>query len=67
MGNTTPTPRLRTPGVIAAVLQSPASPCAAHVLATRKHIQPFCPRWRTLRLYDRRAVAMMVRHESQRH
>lgn len=42
------TPRLITPGVI-------------HVLATRRHIRPSA-RAGTLRLYDKRAVAM-VRHE----
>jgi hypothetical protein len=54
------TPRLITAGVIAAELHQPLHR-VLHVLATRQHIQPSA-RAGTLRLYDRRAVAM-VRHE----
>jgi hypothetical protein len=54
------TPRLITAGVIAAELHAPLNR-VLHVLATRQHIQP-AARSGTLRLYDRRAVAM-VRHE----
>jgi hypothetical protein len=46
--------------VIAANLSAPLHR-VLHVLATRKHIQP-AARAGTLRLYNRRAVAM-VRHE----
>jgi hypothetical protein len=53
-------PRLITPGVIAAELRVPLHRIL-HVLRTRAHIQPSA-RAGTLRLYDRRAVAM-VRHE----
>jgi hypothetical protein len=53
-------PRLITPGVIAAELRVPLHR-VTRVLATRPHIQP-AARAGTLRLYDRRAVAM-VRHE----
>ena len=53
-------PRLITPGVIAAELREPLHR-VLNVLATRAHIQPSA-RAGTLRLYDRRAVAM-VRHE----
>jgi hypothetical protein len=54
------TPRLITAGVIAAELRVPLHR-VLHVLATRQHIRPSA-RAGTLRLYDRRAVAM-VRHE----
>jgi hypothetical protein len=54
------TPQLRTPGVIAAELGAPLSR-VLHILRTRRHIRPI-GRAGTLRLYDRRAVAM-VRHE----
>jgi hypothetical protein len=53
-------PRLITAGVIAAELRVPLHR-VLHVLATRQHIRPTA-RAGTLRLYDRRAVAM-VRHE----
>jgi hypothetical protein len=53
-------PHLITPGVIAAELRVPLHR-VLHVLATRAHIRPSA-RAGTLRLYDRRAVAM-VRHE----
>jgi hypothetical protein len=53
-------PRLITPGVIAAELSQPLHR-VLNVLATRSHIRPSA-RAGTLRLYDRRAVAM-VRHE----
>jgi hypothetical protein len=53
-------PRLITPGVIAAELREPLHR-VLNVLNTRRHIQPSA-RAGTLRLYDRRAVAM-VRHE----
>lgn len=53
-------PRLITPGVIATELDVPLHR-VLHVLATRRHIQ-HSARAGTLRLYDRRAVAM-VRHE----
>jgi hypothetical protein len=55
-----PGPRLITPGVIASELRVPLHR-VLHVLATRPHITPSA-RAGTLRLYDRRAVAM-VRHE----
>jgi hypothetical protein len=55
-----PTPRLITPGVIAEELREPLHR-VLNVLATRQHIRP-AARAGTLRLYDRRAVAM-VRHE----
>ncbi len=54
------TPHLITPGVIAAELRTPLHR-VLHVLATRQHIRPSA-RAGTLRLYDRKAVAM-VRHE----
>ena len=60
MSAATSTPRLITAGVIAANLSAPLHR-VLHVLATRKHIQP-AARAGTLRLYNRRAVAM-VRHE----
>jgi hypothetical protein len=60
MSVSTSAPRLRTPGVIAAELSAPLHR-VLHVLATRPHIRP-AARAGTLRLYDRRAVAM-VRHE----
>lgn len=57
----TPTvPTLRTPGRIADVLGVPLHR-VHHVLRTRPHIQPVA-RAGTLRLFDRRAVAM-IRHE----
>jgi hypothetical protein len=55
-----PTPRLITPGVIAAELHTPLHR-VLRVLSTRPHIRPSA-RAGNLRLYDRRAVAM-VRHE----
>jgi len=54
------TPRLITPGVIAAEVKAPLHR-VLHILATRPHIQP-AARAGTLRLYDRAAIAM-VRHE----
>ena len=53
-------PKLITVGVIADELDEPLHR-VLHVLATRKHIQPVAYAG-TLRLFDRRAVAM-VRHE----
>lgn len=53
-------PALRTSGVIARELSEPLHR-VLHVLATRNHIRP-AARAGTLRLYDRKAVAM-VRHE----
>jgi hypothetical protein len=53
-------PRLITPGVIAAELRVPLHR-VLHVLATRQHIIPSA-RAGTLRLYGRKAVAM-VRQE----
>jgi hypothetical protein len=53
-------PRLLTAGVIASELGAPLHR-VLHVLATRAHIRPSA-RAGTLRLYGRRAVAM-VRHE----
>jgi hypothetical protein len=53
-------PKLITPGVIAAELGEPLHRIL-HVLGTRRHIRPTA-RAGTLRLYDRRAMAM-VRHE----
>lgn len=53
-------PRLITAGVIASQLHTPLHR-VLHVLATRPHIRPSAHAG-TLRLYDRRAVAM-VRHE----
>jgi hypothetical protein len=60
MSVTTPTPRLRTPGIMASELRVPLHR-VLHVLATRQHIRPSA-RAGTLRLYDRRAMTM-VRHE----
>jgi hypothetical protein len=60
MTATKPTPKLTTPGVIAAEVKAPLHR-VLHILATRPHIQP-AARAGTLRLYDRAAVAM-VRHE----
>jgi hypothetical protein len=56
----TDTPHLITSGVIADELNVPLHR-VLHVLASRQHIKPSA-RAGTLRLYDRRAVAM-VRHE----
>jgi hypothetical protein len=56
----TTAPQLITPGVIATELRVPLHR-VTNVLATRAHILPVA-RAGTLRLYDRRAVAM-VRHE----
>lgn len=53
-------PRLRTPGVIAQELGETLQR-VQYVLRTRPHIKPAALAGR-LRLYDRRAVAM-VRHE----
>jgi hypothetical protein len=50
-------PKLITVGVIAAELSEPLHR-VLRVLATRKHIQPSA-RAGTMRLYDRRAVAMV--------
>jgi hypothetical protein len=55
-----PIPRLITAGVIATELHTPLHR-VLRVLATRPHIQPSA-RAGNLRLYNRRAVAM-VRHE----
>ena len=55
-----PIPQLITPGVIAAELGEPLHR-VLHVLRTRPHIRPTA-RGGTLRLYDRRTIAM-VRHE----
>ncbi len=60
MSTATSTPRLITAGVIAAELRTPLHR-VLHVLATREHIQPVA-RAGTLRLFDKRAVAM-VRYE----
>ena len=60
MSITKSTPRLITPGVIASELHQPLHR-VLNVLNTRTHIEPVA-RAGTLRLYDRRAVAM-VRHE----
>jgi hypothetical protein len=57
---TTAAPHLITPGVIAKELSQPLHR-VVHVLATRPHIRPSA-RAGTLRLYDRRAVAL-VRQE----
>lgn len=59
MTSTSP-PQLITAGVIAAELAVPLHR-VLHVLGTRQHIRPSA-RAGTLRLYDRRAVAM-VRYE----
>lgn len=53
-------PRLTTPGIIARKLGVPLHR-VQHVLRTRTHIQP-AARAGNLRLFDRRAVAM-IRHE----
>jgi hypothetical protein len=50
-------PKLITPGVIADTLGAPLGR-VLYVLATRRHIRP-AARAGTLRLYDRRAVAMI--------
>ena len=55
----TPTPRLRTPGVIAAELGEPLHRIV-YVLRTRPHIKPAARAGR-LRLFDADAVAM-IRH-----
>ncbi len=55
-----PTPQLITPGVIAKELDEPLHR-VLHVLRTRQYIRPSA-RAGTLRLYERKAVAM-VRHE----
>lgn len=60
MKATKPTPRLITPGVIAAEVSEPLHR-VLHILATRQHIQP-AARAGTLRLYERQAIAQ-VRHE----
>ncbi|MGA3066367.1 MAG: hypothetical protein ABSF29_05915 [Tepidisphaeraceae bacterium] len=60
MAETKATPRLITPGVIAAEVKAPLHR-VLHVLATRTHIQP-AARAGTLRLYERKAIAQ-VRHE----
>ena len=60
MTATKPTPKLITPGIIAAEVNAPLHR-VLNILATRPHIQP-AARAGTLRLYDRAAVAM-VRHE----
>jgi hypothetical protein len=53
-------PTLRTPGVIASELGVPLAR-VRYILSARRHITPVA-RAGTLRLYDKRAVAM-VRHE----
>ncbi|MCE9548276.1 MAG: hypothetical protein K8T25_22615 [Planctomycetia bacterium] len=53
-------PRLLTPGRIAATLRQPLHRIT-YILASRTHIRP-AARAGSLRLYDRRALAM-VRHE----
>lgn len=53
-------PRLRTPGIIAQELGESLAR-VQYILRTRPHIKPTALAGR-LRLYDRRAVAM-VRHE----
>ena len=53
-------PKLITVGIIAEELGEPLHR-VLHVIATRKHIKPSA-RAGTLRLFDRRAVAM-IRHE----
>lgn len=60
MSTTGPVPQLITAGIIAAQLHTPLHR-VLRVLATRPHIRPSA-RAGNLRLYDRRAVAM-VRHE----
>ncbi len=55
-----PTPKLRTPGVMAADLGEPLHR-VLYILRTREHIRPAASAGR-LRLYDRDAVAML-RHE----
>lgn len=56
----TPLPKLRTPGVLAAHLGVPLHR-VLYILSTRHHIRPKAIAGR-LRLYDRDALAM-VRHE----
>lgn len=53
-------PRLKTPGVIAALLHVPLHRIN-YVLQSRQHIRPSAIAGR-LRLYDQQAVAM-IRHE----
>ena len=60
MTTKTSPPKLITPGIIAQELSEPLHR-VLNVLATRRHIQPSA-RAGTLRLYDRKVVAM-VRHE----
>jgi hypothetical protein len=60
VNRTSTSPRLITPGIIASELHQPLHR-VLHVLGTRQHIRPSA-RAGTLRLYDRRAIAM-VRHE----
>ena len=60
MKTTESTPRLITAGVIARELGEPLHR-VLNVLRTRQYIRPLA-RGGTLRLYDRRAIAM-VRHE----
>lgn len=55
-----PTPRLRTPGVLASDLGEPLHR-VQYVLRTRRHIRPAARAGR-LRLFDRAAVAL-IRHE----
>ncbi len=57
MPETKPTPRLITPGVIAAELDEPLHR-VLHVLKTRRCIRPSA-RAGTLRLYDRQTLAMV--------
>ena len=57
MSAVTKIPRLVTAGVIAAELREPLHR-VLHVLATRGHIRPSA-RAGTLRLYDRRAMALV--------
>ncbi|HYW80448.1 MAG TPA: hypothetical protein VE890_12770 [Thermoguttaceae bacterium] len=58
--NSTTSPRLRTPGVIAQELGEPLHR-VQHVLRTRHHIKPVALAGR-LRLFDRQAVAR-IRYE----
>ena len=60
MKDTASTPKLITPGVIAAELREPLHR-VLNVLGTRQHITPVA-RAGTLRLYSRRAIAQ-VRYE----